>query len=785
MKKNCLLLALLGSALMAQAVNPNFVSTTPAGGQRGTEMDLILRGARLDDTQEIFFYSPGITVTKLEDIKGDSVKAKIKIAPDCRIGEHVLRLRCASGISQMRIFYVGPLPSADEAEPNNEPSKAQKIKLNTTVSGTVASEDVDFFQVELKKDQQLSVEVEGARLGRTMFDPYLAILDANGKLIKEVDDTALFLQDTYITWIAPADGTYYLQLRDSAYAGSGHIYRLHIGDFPRPAAVFPLGGKTGDALDVKFIGDARGDFTQKITLPNEPQEKFPVIASRNGVATSPNWVRVSPFPNALEAEPNNEFAAATVTAQAPLALNGVLAEKGDVDFFKFKARKGQSLEVRVVARQMGSPLDSVIQVLNSKGGNLGSNDDSGGSDSYLKVNIPDDGDYVVKVSDHLGYGGPNFAYRVEIAEARPTVALSIPDTARYDNETRKSITVPRGNRFAVLMNFRRDNFSGDLKFDVPGLPSGIKLDADTLIASQSSLPVVFEATPEAPIAGLLLNPVARPTESGKEVLSSFSHRVNWLRVQNDTVYVSTEVDRIAAAVIEEVPFKISIVEPKMALVQSGSMDLKIVAERKEGFDEPINVRMLWNPPGVGSLPDITIPKGNNSATYRLNANGNAQTRHWKIAVVASSQVKGATAWVSSQLADIEVAPSYLAGKIDLTTTERGKPAKVVCKLDQKVPFDGKVKIALLGLPPNTTAEEKEITKDDKEVVFEVQTNEKSQPGMHRSLFCSITMAKDGESISQTLAGGGMLRIDVPKAAKPAETKPAAKTAAVAPKPAGK
>ena len=87
----------------------------------------------------------------------------------------------------------------------------------------------------------------------------------------------------------------------------------------------------------------------------------------------------------------------------------------------------------------------MLTVFDAKAKNLGSNDDAAGNpDSTVRVRIPADGDYTVKVADQLNRGGPLYTYRVEIAEVKPVLTLSIPDTARYDNETRKSIVVPRG-----------------------------------------------------------------------------------------------------------------------------------------------------------------------------------------------------------------------------------------------------------------------------------------------------------------------------------------------------
>src|SRR5262249_60195505 len=99
-----------------------------------------------------------------------------------------------------------------------------------------------------------------------------------------------------------------------------------------------------------------------------------------------------------------------------------------------------------------------------------------------------------------------------------------------------------------------------------------------------------------------------------------------------------------------------IVEPKVPLVQGGTMELKVAADRRPGYDDAINVKMLWNPPGLSSLPDMTIPKGSSHVDYHLNATADAQTRGWKIAMLATAPVSGGTGWVSSQLADLRVGP---------------------------------------------------------------------------------------------------------------------------------
>ncbi|MDH3584182.1 MAG: peptidase, partial [Phycisphaerae bacterium] len=310
----------------ARAASPDLRSILPAGGQRGAEIKINLYGFRLLKPQEIYFYGPGITAGKIEAQKGQKVTANIKIAPDAPLGEHKLRLRCADGWTEMRTFYVGTLPSVEEKSPNDQFTSPQPIPLNVTVHGVVKTEDQDFFVVEAKKGQRLSVEVEGIRLGKTMFDPYVAILDEKRFELAASDDTPLLRQDAFASVVVPADGKYVIQLRESAYAGSDAChYRLHVGNFPRPAVVYPLGGQPGESLTVTFLGDPAGPIEQQVKLPDQPEDRFGLWASDGErVAPSPNWVRVQPMANVLEQEPNNSRSKATrAPGPAPLAFNGI------------------------------------------------------------------------------------------------------------------------------------------------------------------------------------------------------------------------------------------------------------------------------------------------------------------------------------------------------------------------------------------------------------------------------------------------------------------------------
>ena len=75
------------------AASPSVGVVLPRGWQRGTDVAITFNGNNLSDAQEVLVYYPGITVTKFEVVNNTQAKATIKIAPDCRLGEHGFRIR--------------------------------------------------------------------------------------------------------------------------------------------------------------------------------------------------------------------------------------------------------------------------------------------------------------------------------------------------------------------------------------------------------------------------------------------------------------------------------------------------------------------------------------------------------------------------------------------------------------------------------------------------------------------------------------------------------------------
>ena len=764
---------LLSFASRAAAVEPSLGSLAPYGVQRGTEVQVTFGGARLGDAEQLLFYTPGIETKKIEKVDDNNCKATLAFAADCRLGVHAVRVRTATGVSNLQLLSVGALPIADEKEPNSEFATPQPINMNSTIHGVVQNEDVDFFVVDVKKGQRIVAELEGIRLGKTFFDPYVAILNAARFELSRSDDNALCRQDCLCAIVAPEDGKYIVQVRESAYGGNGACtYRLNVGSFPRPTSVIPAGGRPGETVEVRYLGDPVGIFTEKITLPTVAEQgEFAVYPQDpNGISPSPIMLRVVDLQNAVEVEPNDAFQQATA-ATGPGALNGIIEKMGDVDFFKFTAKAGQQFDIRLFARNtLRSPLDSVLYVLNAQGGTLAGNDDSGGPDSYLRFGVPADGDYFIMVHDHLKAGGPDYGYRVEIAPVKAELTTSLPEKQQYIPTT---LTVHKGNRTAMLIAANRGNFGGDLALDIQGLPAGMTYQAPPLTANLSMVPVLFSATPEAATGGALADVLARTTDPNNKVEGRLKQRCMLVRGQNNIDVYGHDAYRMATALAAEVPFKIEIVQPKVPVVRDGSMGLKVVATRTAEFKAPISVTFLYNPPGIGSSGSISIPEGQNEAVIPVTANGGAAVGKWPIVVVGRAGFNGGTVEVASQMAELEIADVFFTFAFQKAAGELGKETALVVKVEKKVDFPEAAKIELLGLPANTsTGDPKDLNKDTTELVFPIKIAENATPNTYKSLVCRSTIMRNGEPISQTL-GAGELRVDRPPPPKANAPAPAA------------
>jgi len=121
--------------------------------------------------------------------------------------------------------------------------------------------------------------------------------------------------------------------------------------------------------------------------------------------------------------------------------------------------------------------------------------------------------------------------------------------------------------------------------------------------------------------------------------------------------------------------------------------------------------------------------------------------------------------VSSQLANLTVAPQFVTLAFQAASVEQGKDVDLAVTVNKAVDFPGEATVTLIGLPNKVTTDVQKITKDTADLVFHIKTDKVSPAGNHANLFCQLVITQNGEPIVHNL-GTGQLRIDVPLPPKP-------------------
>ena len=157
-------------------------------------------------------------------------------APENESGARNVELPLSDGVTNPVPVYITQLPTVLENGPD------QKVSLPATINGRISAEtEIDRYQFTANKGDKWTFEVKARRHGSAL-DPILRILDADGKSRGENDDFSLykrtFADSRLENWTAPADGEYFIEIRDlHLRGGADFVYMIEV---TKPEPYFEL-----------------------------------------------------------------------------------------------------------------------------------------------------------------------------------------------------------------------------------------------------------------------------------------------------------------------------------------------------------------------------------------------------------------------------------------------------------------------------------------------------------------------------------------------------------------
>lgn len=804
---------LLPSSTTAGAMLLHIGSTQPRVAQSGTTVEVTIQGMCIKDAREVVFFKPGIRAVKIEPLPDlaqpinlahggriqEQIRCQFEIAADCVPGEHPFRIRTATELSSIGTFHISPFPVIDENEKgynaNDSLATAMPVTSKVTVRGRMgpsARGDVDLYRVPVVAGQRLSVEVDAVRLsdvhyGGSEWDLALRILDADGKELAANDDNPLHLQDPLAAVKIARDGFAFVEVRRSVFVPDDRVYSVHIGTNSRPLVAYPLGGPAGSQQKFELLGDPLGSFSESLSVPSETGsfEHF-------GDAPSPVLLRSSPYPNVFE----DVSAPVTQVERIPAALNGRIDRRDDTDAFRVSVKKGDRLRVRVFAASLGSPIDPKLRIRSAtstaeSGPVEVEMDDSrlvdrdifgtsfrsgGGLKDILDPSViwepKSDGDYLIELEDTSGSSGQTAVYRIEVEPVPNSVHTLLASTAfDWEESVRTTgLVAPQGNRWTVNVHLPQGQgsaFRGELELVAHGLPDGVRMLAAKIPAGRSVWPVQFVSDASAKPSSSLITLSARSVDPAAKLESRSHQCVPFINHSGGDAWRTVRLDRYVFSVTEAAPFSIEIKSPPAALVRGGELAIPVKIIRRLGFNEPVEFQCDWVSPGVSVQPAAIIPAGESEAVLRITGEANAPLGKCPLVVSASTTREDLDAYlgtgrirVSSEIVDLTIAEPFVELASQPEAVRRGERKKYVWTVQHKSSFEGAASVRLLGLPKGVSVIEPMpvLTRDSKEIAFEIEATNEALLESVRGIGCEITVKSGGQEIRQR-TGNGTLRID--------------------------
>jgi hypothetical protein len=575
-------------------------------------------------------------------------------------------------------------------------SQAQEVPLGSVVNGVASSkDDLEYFKFTARKGQRVIIQCWANRIDSRM-DPTLAVFDSNGRELGTSRDVNR--RDPLLDLAAPADGVYVVKLWDAVYGGGGdYFYRLSIGDGPYLDYILPSAGQPGTTgkftiygrnlpggspAEQKVAGRPLEKLSVEIPIPAgaaaeqlqistfiEPDDAgldgFEYRVKGPGGHSNPVMIGFAAAPIIAEQEPNNSPAEAQKLT-IPCEYVGQFQARGDQDWIVFEAKKGQVYTLEVIAKRQRSRTDpemiiqrvsvagdgketvNELQKVDDLATNLGGPAfDTRSDDPVYRFAVPEDGTYRILMKDLYLTGDPRSVYRVSIRPETPDFRLAAVPLSRIAQQNQYVAGVPllrKGGQAAIeVLAFRRDNFAGEIRLSVQGLPAGVTCPEVVIGPTANSAPLVFHADEKAAEWAGVIQIVGKSKIGDKELVrEARGGSVIWqMQVQQQNQTAEARMTRnIALAVsgAEDAPFNVEVAEAKVFEVsRAGKLEIPLKATRRGEFKGAIALVAVGLPQNI-RINNMNIDASKSDAKLAFDVPNNAPLGTYSFYLTATSQV---------------------------------------------------------------------------------------------------------------------------------------------------
>jgi mono/diheme cytochrome c family protein len=370
---------------------PEVLRAEPRGIQRGRQVKVKLIGSHLEGATAVKCLRPELSVeldTTAERAPGE-VWVTVTTPDNLPRGAYELTLTGLGGESGKIKLHVDDLP--------------QVLLPHTNGIFVLESLPADVWATHEKTGDAEQIEF-AAKAGQTIvFDAAARRLDSKSDLVLTLSDsTGRVLAsnngfdasaDPFLAYTFSTDGRYRVLVNELVLGASpDHFYRLSVGGLPYVTGCYPLSAPVNAAAEIELIGpNLPAEHAVKVKAEKPGEMELPIDTEKFRSRRAFKLI-IGEGAELVEIEPNDAPEQAT-RLTPPCAVNGRIfgaeretglsgqpgritapgsaaqrhANEADVDLFRFEAKAGQTWIIETAAAQLGSPVDTRIEVLDAAG----------------------------------------------------------------------------------------------------------------------------------------------------------------------------------------------------------------------------------------------------------------------------------------------------------------------------------------------------------------------------------------------------------------------------------
>ena len=617
---------------------PAIASVYPQGWSSGVKVAVTVLGEYLDRTQSVIFLDPSVR-GRVVEASFTRLALEFDVDPETPLGPHYFRTVSPRGASNILLFRVGDQPHILEREPNSRLEEAQEVAIPATVNGQLDRDgDFDFFRFRIpRKGETWIFDVRSARNGNGL-DPALILLDSKGRKLAHSED--VFIWDPFLAYTFDEPGEYYAVIQPThVRLDPNFAYQLDIRTAPYLETVSPLSFGPGSTVEATLFGAAlSGNAKLWFDAPGFSGE---AIEMRGGVAR----VKI----HTPESAPDGAHTLALITAggrsnpaqflidstprykgggpiQVPASISGT-ARYRQPERYSFDVKENETLTFEVRAQRFGSPVDSLLRILDDEGKEIAVNDDGVfpgvqfNKDSRLSQTFKKAGRYQVEIRNLWKVTGEDFPYELLVRRPKPEADLMLATDHPF-------LYPGSGGKLKITLN-RRDGFDGPVAVVVSGLPASVTADPLEIPAGQKDGEVELHCGDVAPGTHAQVTVTGKGTGAAWQsvkISSGGGEGATYARVLESTLVV-----------VEKPRFSLEAAVTTLDLVKGGMAEFTVGIKRAENFTPP-NLFSFENLPLGVTAENLTAGGSDNSIRIRLRASADAPAgRYTRVAILGQGE----------------------------------------------------------------------------------------------------------------------------------------------------